>query len=429
MANLPFQAHPRVLTTVGETLADGSILELVTSTTPGLLALLSRRAGHTRIASQLEHSGCLYKPPNLDEAIVRSIRFPHDARSYSSTRKLLCRIRELFERHAGLPQPEAALITAWAASSWFADCLSSPPTLLISGPDLDHAIRLFRLLHCLCRRPVLLGDFSRSAFLALAPLGTTFLVNQPGLSPKIRALWSTSNFRGVYVFGNGRISSVASSKAVFLGMDDAQGDEGVHVALPPARFDLPSLGEQQQSEIAEEIQPQLLMYRLRNLDEVRDFSPSRLGSTFLGTEAGRSLAASVLGETEIIDSIAPLLLRLQQEKIAHRGCDVHLVMIEVGWAPSHGDREISISRLTELTNTLLRSRGEILEYSSAEIGWKLRNFGFRHHRNGHGMVLQFSHENRFLIHQLAARWNLNLRPVAACVLCSAREVVAAKGVM
>jgi hypothetical protein len=190
-----------------------------------------------------------------------------------------------------------------------------------------------------------------------------------------------------------------------------------------------SLGEQEQTEIAEEIQPQLLMHWLRNFEGVRNFYASHRGSTLPGTEVARNHAASVLGETEIVESIAPLLRRREQEMIARRACDVHLAMIEVGWSRSHEDREVSISRLTDLTNALLRCRGEILEYSPAEIGWKLRNLGFRHHRNGHGMVLQFSCENRFLIHQLAARWSLNLRPVADCMLCSPGKAVAAKGVM
>lgn len=420
MADVLLPANPRVVTTVGETFADGSALELVISTYSGRLALLFRSAGEKTIATQIEHSRCLYKPPDLDEAMARAIRFPHDAKNYGSTGKLFRRMRALFERYAGLPQPESALMTAWSASSWFPDCLSSPPTLLISGPDMDHAIRLFRLLHCLCRRPVLLGDVSRSAFLALAPLGATFLVNQPELSPRIRALWGTSNYLGFYVFGNGKVYSAASSKAVFLGMADARGDEGLHLALPPARCDLPPLGAQQQSEIAEEIQPQLLMYRLRNLGAVRNFSSSKLGPTFVGSEVARNLAAGVLGEAEILESIAPLLRRLEQDKIAQRGCDVHMAMIEATWAPSHADRELSISRLAELTNALLRCRGEILEYSAAEVGWKLRNLGFRHHRTGQGMILQFSHENRLLLHQVAARLSLNLHPVPNCALCSAQ---------
>jgi hypothetical protein len=414
------------VTTVGESFADGSALELVTSASSGRLLLLFRSAGKKKSATQIEHSGRIYKPPDLDGATVRAIRFPHDAKHYGSPRKLLRRIREFFERYAGLPQPESALITAWAASSWFPDSLSSPPTLLISGPEMDDAIRLFRLLHCVCRRPVILGDLSRTAFLALAPLGATLLINQPDLSPKIRALWSTSNYRGVHVFGNSRVNSVASSKAIFVGMADAREDEGLHLALPPAHCDLPPLDECQLAAIAEELQPRLLDYRLRNLDAVRNFSPSKLGSTFVGSEVARNLAAGVLGEAEIVESIAPFLRLLEQDKIAQRCCDVHLAMIEVAWTPSHEDREIGISRLTELTNTILRSRGEILEYTAAEIGWKLRNFGFRHHRNGKGMVLQFSHENRSLIHQLATHWSLNLRPVPDCVLCSPEDAVDCK---
>ena len=203
----------------------------------------------------------------------------------------------------------------------------------------------------------------------------------------------------------------------------------MHLALPPAHRDFPPLDERQLSEIAQDLLPELLMYRLRNLDEVRKFSPSKLGSTFVGSEVARNLAAGVLGEAEIVESIAPFLRLLERHKIAQRGCDVHLAMIEVTWAPSHTDRELSISRMTELTNALLRHRGEVLEYSAGEIGWKLRNFGFRHHRNGKGMVLQFSHENRLLLHQLAARLSLNLRPVADCALCSPQEAVDAKGFM
>jgi hypothetical protein len=233
----------------------------------------------------------------------------------------------------------------------------------------------------------------------------------------------------VHVFGNGKVSSVASSKAVFLGMADARQDAGLHVALPPAHCDLTPLDERQLAAIAEELQPRLLMYRLRNLDEVRKFSPSKLGSIFVGSEVARNLAAGVLGEAEIVESIAPFLRRLEEDKLAQGGCDIHLAIIEVTWAPSHADREIGLTRVTELVNALLRCRGEILEYSTAEIGWKLRSFGFHRHRNGRGMVLRFSQENRVLLHQLAARLSLNLRPVADCALCSPQEAVDSRDLM
>jgi hypothetical protein len=353
MAQLPFRADPRVVRTVGETFADGSVLELVTSASSGRLALLLWNANRKTIAPQVDHSGRIYQPPNLDDSTCRAIRFPQDAKGYGSTGKLFCRMRDLFERHIGLTQPESTLITAWSASSWFSDCLSSPPTLLISGADNGDAINLFRLLHCLCRRPVVLGDLSRTAFFSLASLGATLLTNQPSLSAKVRDLWNTSSYRGVYVFGKGRVHSVASAKAVFLGMADARNDAGIHFSLPPpANGHLPLLDERQQSRIAEELQPRLLMYRLRNLDRVRNFSASEHGSTFTGTEVARNLATGVLGDRKIVESIAPVLQRLEEEKVAQHLCDVHRAMIEVTWAPSHQDREISLSRIAELTRSV-----------------------------------------------------------------------------
>ena len=421
MAKLPFRADPRVVRTAGETFADGSALELVTSRCSGGLVLLLWNANRKTIAPQVEHSGRIYQPLNLDQSTCRAIRFPRNAKGYGSTGKLLCRIRDLFERYVGLAQPESMLMTAWTASSWFADCLSSPPTLLISGPDNGDAITLFRLMHCLCRRPVVLGDLSRTAFFSLASLGTTLLINQSSLPAKVRDLWKTSNYRGVHVFGNGTLHSVASAKAVFLGMADARRDEGIHFALPPTYCHLPPLDERQEWEIAEELQPQLLMYRLRNFDRMRTVSAREHGSTSADTEVARNLATSVLGDGKIVKSLAPVLRHLEEDSVAQRGCDVHRAMIEVTWAAAHQDREISLSRIAELTNTLLRCRGEILEYSAAEIGWKFRNLGFRRHRNGRGMVLRFSQENRLLLHQLALRWSLNLPAAAGCALCSARE--------
>jgi hypothetical protein len=423
MTKPPSRIDPRVVKTFGETFVDGSALELVTPASSGRLALLFRKGGKKTIASQIECSDLIYRPPDLDDAMWRAIRFPRDVKSYGLTGKLLRRIQQLFEQYVGLSKPDSAFITAWVASSWFPDCLSSPPTLLISGPDMAHAITLFRLLHCVCRRPLLLADISRSAFLSLASVGATLLINQPGLSPKIRDLWSTCNYRGVHVFGNGRCASVATSKAIFLGMGEPRGGEGIHFALRPASCDFSLLDEQQQSRIADELQPQLLMYRLSNFETVRKLSAREFDSMLPNTPVGRSLAASVLGEADVVKLIAPILRTLEQDKITERGCDVHVAMIEVIWKIAHKDHEIGVSRLTELTNAVLRSRGEVLEYGASEIGWRLKNLGFARHRNGQGMILKFSYENRLLLHRIAAQAGLGLDRVKSCAICCPEDPV------
>jgi hypothetical protein len=200
MRKNPPDAESRVVKTLSETFADGSAIEAVTSTMSGAVdLLLFRDAARKTIACQVEHEGRIYRPLELEETIRRATRFPHDAKTYGSPGKLFRRISQVIEMHSGLIEYEASLIAAWVASSWIADFLPSAPTLFVSGSEMSRAIVLFRLLHCLCRRAVLLGDLDRRSFLSLAPLAPTLLVNQPSLPPKMRDLWANSNFRGVHI--------------------------------------------------------------------------------------------------------------------------------------------------------------------------------------------------------------------------------------
>ena len=101
-----------------------------------------------------------------------------------------------------------------------------------------------------------------------------------------------------------------------------------------------------------------------------------------------------------------------------------VVVVEVIWAASHEANEITITEVAERTNALLRARGETLVYSAVEIGWQLKNLGVDRHRNGGGMVIQFSTANSLLIHRLAQRLGLKLSPSIGCANCGQRETLA-----
>ena len=208
----------------------------------------------------------------------------------------------------------------------------------------------------------------------------------------------------------------------FVGMADIWSDGAVHLALPPACPELPTLDEQRQAEIAKRFQPQLLMYRLCNLRRVHESHSNVRQLKFPDTETAHNLAACIQEDPDIAQAIAPILRRQEQDAHVQRGCDVSRAVVEVIWRTLHEQKEITISRITELTNALLRSRGETLEYNSAEIGWKLRNLGFYRHRNGSGMILRPSRENSLVSHQLARRLCLNLPPVHGCADCVQPEV-------
>jgi hypothetical protein len=410
------RAEKKDLSTAGEIFRDGSLIELVMSGSANNneLALLSWNGKKAVVAPEVEHGGYRYEPIQLHCSLRQAVRFPNGAASYGTTRQLFAEIAGLFERYIGLSKPEAALSAGWSTTTWFSDRMSSPPPLLVSGPDMGQAVTLFRLLSCLCRRPLMLADISRSATRSLPMfLRPTLLVNQPDLSPKIRALWSVSNYRGLFVLGKGGVVlDIACCKAVYLGLEglaDPWCDSALHLALSPVQRERPLLSAHEQAEIANRFQPRLLMFRLRNFHGVSESCPA----------AGRlNLPACIREEPEFAQAVIPLLRRQEQDALARRTCDVNVVVVEVLWAPSHEAEEVTVSQITDLTNTLLRCRGETLEYSAEEIGWKLKNLGLYRHRNGSGMVLRFSRENRLRIHQVAEHFGLTLPAADGCRDCA-----------
>jgi hypothetical protein len=419
--------HDRpVVRTSGEIFGDGSIIELVSPATDRQLQLLFWHKQQKKVAPQIEYRGRLYQVPDVNETLLQAIRFPSDADENGAAHKLFAGVRDLFERYIGVTPEEAALLTAWSTSTWFPECASSPPTLLISGTDMCHAITLLRMLRCLCRRALLLADISRSGLLDVTFLQPTLLLNQPGQLPKIWPLFGASNHHGVSVLGKGRAHNLAGCKAFFLGMEDTWTDGAIHFALPPARGELPTLDALRQAEIARRFQSRYLMYRLRNLQKIRESHSAVHPVNFPHTATAHNLAACIDGEPNIAQAIAPILQRQEQDTHVQNSCDVARVIIEVIWAPLHDREEIPISRISDLANALLRSRGETLAYSSEEVGWKLRNLGLYRRRNGSGKILRPSRENILVVHQLTRRFCLNLTPVHGCVDCVQPEVVVAE---
>ncbi len=419
------ERESKIIGTSGEVFADGSVIELVSATGNQLDVLLWQNS-RKKIAPQIEHRERVYKALDLDESLRRAIRLPSSADAYGTNKKLFAQVRILFERYIGLTSPEGALLTAWVCSTWFPDCASSPPTLMLSGPEIGAAITFFRLLSCLCRRSLILADVNRTGFLSLMPLQPTLLISQNSGSLKILNLWETSNYRGVHVVGSGgKVHNVAGSKAIFLGMAETSNTDAIHLALP-VQHPLPPLDEHSQVEIANRLLPQLLMYRLCNFRRIRESCCDVRNANFPNGELAHNLTTCIQGEPEIAQAIASILQRQAHDAQGQRGCDVNLAILEVLWAPLHDTKEIAVNRIAELTNALLRCRGEVLEYSAVEIGWRLKNLGLYRHRNGAGMVLRFSQEHCRIIHQLTRRFALSLSSVTDCPNCVQPEDIVAQ---
>ena len=117
----------KIVRTFGEIFADDSVIELVAAAPGNRLDLLFWNGHQKTIAHQVEHRGRLYRAHDIDESLLRAIHFPRDASDYGTARQLFSQIRNLFERYAGLPSPESALMTAWSCS------------ILVSGLPIEPA--------------------------------------------------------------------------------------------------------------------------------------------------------------------------------------------------------------------------------------------------------------------------------------------------
>jgi hypothetical protein len=72
---------------------------------------------------------------------------------------------------------------------------------------------------------------------------------------------------------------------------------------------------------------------------------------------------------------------------------------------------VQVKEITALANTLLRTQGEIVEYSPAEVGHRLDGFSLGRTRQNEGMFLLLSRDTSRLVHRLAlasgVSWDVN----------------------
>jgi hypothetical protein len=411
-----FQTWPGIRVTFGEILPGGIVLELVESSSGGGVGLVRWDGENYEIAPQVKEGEIIYTT-HLHPSLREATRLARGLADYGDATKLFWKILDLFRDHIGLSREHGVVITRCVFSTWFPDLCASPITVCITGLNMSQIMRLFRLLHVLCRRPLMVAALNTSLPFYLHP---TLLVSVPSVSTRIGSFWRASNYRGAVIPGpGGTMRSLACAKIIFCETEAARiawGPEALHIALLPTSQDFPSLSELEEAQLAAEYLPQLLMFRLRTLSALYPPDASSPPS-FPGFPRGGSLPACIAEDPEILEASRPMIEAREQDLLASRARDPHVAIVESVWAPSHKTKEMSTDAITKRVHALLRERGETLRYNSKEIGWKLRNLGLTSRHNGTRKALRFSRDVRRQIHRLAAQFGLQLPRVADCEDC------------
>ena len=127
-ANVRSRAERSNVKTAGEIFADGTLIELVqSSSVPNKPNLLLWNGTEATIAPRVQYAGRNYEAPELDASVGSATRLPSGCCDYGSIRELFTAIAGLFTRHLHLPEPESSLLAHFSISTWFADCVPTAP--------------------------------------------------------------------------------------------------------------------------------------------------------------------------------------------------------------------------------------------------------------------------------------------------------------
>jgi hypothetical protein len=371
------------------------------------------------VAPRIEYGRSTYEPISLEPSFVRAVQWPKRPIEYGSTRNLFDRVLDLIMQNLEIREASGRLLTLFVFSSWLSDLLSLVLGLAIVGPAHSAGVRLLRLLHCLCRRSILLAEASHASLLSLPlHLSPTLLLNQPLLTPSLRSFLSSSNRRGLGAIRNGKVLEICCPKAVYFGVDKIPQDLAsvmiqVPVSLATART---SMEDGALAEITAEIQGKMLAYRLANYSRVRLSDLYGTNFTDQTLEMAMNLFACILDDAELASGVAPLL-KEQDDYV--RGLpdrtleDAILGAVLACLHEKKSDR-VQVKEITALANTLLRTQGEIVEYSPEEMGHRLDSFSLGRKRQTEGMFLMLDRDTSRLVHRLARAsgvlWDVNSVP-------------------
>lgn len=421
--------RPNCRATAGEIFSN-AMIELVADPADfRCLNLLLWSGNGATVAQRVSYENRWYEPVAVDPTVVRAIRWPKCCREYGSTRKLFDQIRDLISAHLEIGDAPARLLTYFVFSTWFPDRLSLAPGLAILGPDVTSAAQLLRLLACICRRSMLMGEVSRSGLLGLPlRLAPTLLMDRPRLNPSLRGFIRASNRRGVGAVTRGKVLDVCCPKVIYFGAGEFPEDLGssmIQFILPFAPVRPQPLNDPSPDGIAAELQGKLLAYRLSNYSKIglSQFG----GSAFIHEtrELAANLAACITDDSELGAGVVPLLTE-QDEHARDPERQVQAAIIDAVLTCCHENKgKAQVQEITALTNSVLRTGGEIIECSPEEVGHRLNLLGLSRIRTSAGKVLVLSSGARRLAHRRARILGLSsLALVPSCPDCNAQEPAA-----
>ena len=388
---------------------------------PGRLAFLSWNNGSPIIVHEIERDGKIYVPPEKNSGLLAKLTLSDGVRPDGGVQQLAADLGLPFSRFFETDPDGLQIAVSIALSTWFPDCFEAVPYLWVVGPIGSAKTAFLKLLACLCRRAVLVGDIRAAALYQLVH-GTdiTLIIDELEFDDSRSAsdvlrLLRTGNTRDVDVIRNGQRFSTFCFKAMASRQpptDAALASRALFISMRPTSKSLEVLDEVARQQVIQELQPRLLAFRFENLSRVRQdqhLPLEVLDLTPRMKQIARVLMAPLQGDADRQSRLISILRDRDRDGRVARTLEPEWLVAEALFRICHeqvprGGRvcDILVGGVADEVNEFLEDRGEGFELSARKTGAVLSALRIKTKRLGNlgrGMVVDLSFLRK--IHQLA----------------------------
>jgi hypothetical protein len=382
--------------------------------------------GIATMVPSVEHAGTLYVPPDPMQALHSQIILPDSVRPCREPAALVADIVETLAKFIEADRELLVLLASVVLCSWFPDCFEAAPYVWIVGPLGSAKTKLLRLLSCMCRRALLIGDVRPGSLYRLTDsYNPTLLVDELDLDDRTSIdtlrLLRTGTVAGVPAVRNGKLFSTYGLKIVAsrdVPRDAALLSRCVIVSMLPTGNETQPLDDVAMHQIAQQFQQEMLMFRFTNCSKVKSF---RLPSSALHDLTPRmkqialAVVAPIQGDAESVAVVLSALRERDQAGKIERALEPEWLTEEnlfrlIHEGPIHS---ILVGGIAASINEKLKFRGEDFRISARKVGSVLKSLGLRTETLGSlGRGLLFAPAMIRQIHALARHLGISRRTIA-----------------
>jgi hypothetical protein len=412
---------------------DGVLVEAIRDpANPRRMAFLRWKNGTAEILSDIRHEGQIFVPPDPTARSFPDLSLPNRLQPYGELAEFVDEISSTISSFVELLPDQLRIVVAFVMASWFPDCFEVAPYLWVVGPLGSGKTKLLKLLWCLCRRGLIVGDMRSGSIYKLVDIwNPTLLIDEldlgnSGANVELLRMLRTGSVPGIPTVRNGlRFSTyglkVISSRQPFG--DAALASRGLVISMLPTETETLPLDEATLQDLEKKFQPRLCMLRLNNYAAVKNHCVSPISMEGLSPRAkqiARALTAAFLGDSESTSTLIRILGEHDDEARIERSLEPEWLVAETLFAVCHEGMEsgrlvseILVGGVATQVNQRLQFHGEDIRLGAKKVGLVLKSLGVRTTRLGRtGRGLKLTSVLKRAIHEISAQLGIDRRAIA-----------------